>query len=537
MPIVHAPPPRRRTAGILLHPTSLPGPGGIGTLGAEAHRFAALLADMGVRVWQVLPLGPTGYGDSPYQAFSAFAGNELLIDVEGASAGAQSGARGRADVPEPLAAPARDGARGAEPVGGTAPAVPGAATDDATTVDYAAVVPRQRAALARAVAAFAPDDDFHAFVAAESDWLEDYALFMALKAAHGGAPWTAWEPGAAQRDPAALAAWRARLAPTIHQHRVAQYLFDRQARAWRAACAARGIRLMGDLPIYVAHDSADVWAHRALFQLDRDGRPLAQAGVPPDYFSATGQLWGNPLYDWAAMAADGYAWWTRRMRAALARFDLVRIDHFRGFEAYWEVPGDATTAVDGRWVHGPGAALFDAMAAALGPLPIVAENLGLITPAVEALRTRCGFPGMAVLQFAFGPGGADGAPLRLHDLTRDTVVYTGTHDNDTCVGWWTAEPSAATTQDAEAHAAERAFARRYLATTGDEIHWTMIRAAFASVADLAVVPLQDVLGLGSEARMNVPGRAEGNWRWRFAWGQVTPAVVGRVRELVELYGR
>jgi 4-alpha-glucanotransferase len=502
-------------AGVLLHPTSLPGPNGIGELGEHAIRFADALADMGVRLWQVLPLGPTGFGDSPYQCFSAYAGNPLLIPLD-------------------------DEDR--------------AARDD--TVDFDRVIPHKRAALARAIAGFVPTEDYHAFVEAEADWLDDYALFMALKDAHHGAEWTRWPSEVAHREPAALVEWRRRLAPQVAERRVEQYLFHRHAQRWRDACAARGIALMGDVPIYVAHDSADVWAHRELFQLHDDGRRRVQAGVPPDYFSATGQLWGNPLYDWDRLRATGYAWWIRRMRAALARFDVVRIDHFRGFESYWEVPGDASTAEHGRWVKGPGLALFQAMAAALGPLPIVAENLGLITPAVETLRAACGFPGMAVLQFAFG-GDDDDPPPRPHDFTRDLVVYTGTHDNDTSAGWWaasaevpadgaptpadpgmsrTASPPSST-QAAHAARDERAFARRYLGDSREEGHWLLIRAALASVANTAIVPLQDLLGLGSEARMNVPGRADGNWRWRFRWEQLTPEITARMRDLVTLYGR
>ena len=328
-----------RAAGILLHPTSLPGPDGVGDLGPEAHRFADVLAQAGLTIWQVLPLGPTGYGDSPYQCFSAFAGNPLLIHVP-------NGAEGY----------------------------------PAHTVDFGRVIREKQARLREATAAFQPDDRYRSFVEEQSWWLEDYALFMALKGAHGGVAWTDWEPGAALRDPGALEGWRARLARDIEHYRREQALFAGQYHALRRHCASHGIRLMGDVPIYVAHDSADVWARRSLFKLDERGRPAVQAGVPPDYFSATGQLWGNPIYDWEAMRGDGYGWWTCRMRAALAHFDLVRVDHFRGFEAYWEVPAGEATAVNGRWVLGPGAERLRRHDRALGPLPIVAENLGVITP-------------------------------------------------------------------------------------------------------------------------------------------------------------
>jgi 4-alpha-glucanotransferase len=484
-----------RSAGILLHPTSLPGPKGIGEIGAESHRFVDFLVDAGLTIWQMLPLGPTGYGNSPYQCFSAFAGNPLLVEVAG-----------------------------------------GSASFPAHLVDYPRVIPHQQALLRQATEAFTPDEQYRAFVASEAWWLEDYALFMALKAAHDGVEWTAWEPGAARRDPAALADWRARLAGDVEHFRREQALFFAQFQALRRVCRDRGVRLMGDVPIYVAHDSADVWANPSLFQLDDGGRPRVQAGVPPDYFSATGQLWGNPIYDWEAMRATGYDWWIRRMRSALELFDLVRVDHFRGFEAYWEVPGGDATAVHGRWVMGPGADLFDAMTRALGPLPVVAENLGVITPEVEALRERFGYPGMSILQFAFGADRQAGTFLP-HTYRRALVVYTGTHDNDTTLGWWQASGQGDSTRSAEAVAKERDHALRYLATDGREMHWTLIRAALASVADTALVPLQDVLGLGSEARMNLPGRETGNWAFRFAWDQLTPELVRRLRELVDLYER
>jgi 4-alpha-glucanotransferase len=484
-----------RAAGILLHPTSLPGLNGIGELGPEAHRFVDVLADAGITIWQVLPLGPTGYGDSPYQTFSAFAGNPLLISVEG---------DGRV-FPQ-------------------------------HTVEFDTVIPHKRGLLERAIAQFKPDVHFRDFADAEAWWLDDYALFMALKDAHGGAAWTTWERGAAFREPAALARWREQLAPTIERYRIEQYLFFSQFNALRAACRARGIRIMGDLPIYVAHDSADVWADRTSFKLREDGRPLVQAGVPPDYFSATGQLWGNPIYDWEAMRADGFSWWIRRLRAAFESFDIVRIDHFRGFEAYWEVDGDAPTAIDGQWVKGPGAALFDAVTAALGPLPIVAENLGVITPAVEELRERFGYPGMSILQFAFGLD-PEAGQFRPHNFPRERVVYTGTHDNDTTLGWWESTGESDSTRAGEDVAREKAFALQYLGADGREMNWTLMRAALASVANTVIIPLQDVLGLGSEARMNLPGRASGNWRFRFSWDQLTPDIVHRLRTMVNIYDR
>ena len=485
-----------RAAGILLHPTSLPGPNGIGELGPEAHRFLDFLAQAGMKIWQVLPLGPTGYGDSPYQCFSAFAGNPLMIHVPGSGGG---------DFP-------------------------------AHQVDFERVIPHKLALLEATFARFQPDDRFHNFVEVNADWLPDYALFMALKKAHGGVLWTNWEKGAASRDPDALDEWRRKLAPSITYFQVEQYYFFSQFQALKKGCADRGISLMGDLPIYVAHDSADVWAHRPLFQLNEDGSLRVQAGVPPDYFSATGQLWGNPIYDWEALRATGYEWWIRRLRAAFALFDMVRIDHFRGFEGYWEVPGDATTAIDGAWVKGPGDALFAAIAERLGKLPIVAENLGVITPEVEALRERWGFPGMSILQFAFG-GDGQAREFQPHNFPRDRVVYTGTHDNDTTIGWWSSTGEGDSTRSKEEVDREKAYALRYLGGDGREMHWTLMRTALASVANTVLIPMQDVLGLGSEGRMNLPGRQGGNWGFRFSWDQVTPEITRRLREMVDTYDR
>ena len=482
-----------RSAGILLHPTSLPGAHGIGDFGPDAHKFLDFLSDAGMTIWQMLPIGPTGYGDSPYQCFSAFAANPLLVHLPG---------------------------------GGDFPA---------HHVDFARVIPHKLALLRRATDAFTPGDAYRAFVDRQGWWLEDYALFMALKGAHGGVAWPEWETGAAHREPAALHAWRERLASDIERFRREQYLFYSQFLALKAACKDRGIQLMGDLPIYVAHDSADVWANPTLFKLDEKGHCIVQAGVPPDYFSATGQLWGNPIYDWDAMQAQGYHWWIRRMRSSFELFDMVRIDHFRGFEAYWEVPGKDTTAVNGRWVQGPGAALFDAITNALGALPIVAENLGVITPAVEELRERFGYPGMSILQFAFGTDGSAN-DFQPHNYPRERVVYTGTHDNDTTMGWWNGG-AGDSTRSAEDVAKEKAFAMRYLGVDGTEMNWVLIRAALASVANTVLVPLQDVLGLGSEARMNLPGRQSGNWGFRFSWDQLRPDDTRRLRALVDLYER
>ncbi len=491
-----------RCSGILLHITSLPGPFGIGDLGDEAYRFVDFLVSAGQRLWQVMPLGPTGYGDSPYQALSAFAGNPLWINP----------ARLVAD--HLLPAHALDN-------------VPPFPTD---RVDYGWVISWKMPLLYRSFSYFQehanPDqhERFEAFCREQAGWLDDFALFMALKAHHQNARWDTWPLPIRTHQPAAVAEWSARLADAMQAQRYFQWLFFEQWSALRAYAHERGVRIIGDLPIFVAYDSADVWANPELFCLDEAGQPTVVAGVPPDYFSPTGQLWGNPLYRWDVMAQRGYAWWIERFRAAYRLIDIVRIDHFRGFQAYWEVPAGQATAVNGHWVEGPGEKLFAAVRAALGDVPIIAEDLGVITPEVEALRDRLGFPGMRVLQFAFG--GPASHPYLPHNHIPHCVVYTGTHDNDTTVGWYrSALPEV---QD---------HVRRYLARDGHDIAWDLIRAALSSVAEMAIVPMQDVLALGSEARMNTPGRAIGNWTWRFRWEQVDWWVAPRLAEMAKLYGR
>jgi 4-alpha-glucanotransferase len=499
-----------RRSGILLHPTSLPGRYGIGDLGPEAIRFLDFLAGAEQRLWQVLPLGPTGYGDSPYQCFSAFAGNPLLVSLD-------------LLVEEGLLT-SDDVAEAALPEG---------------QADYGAALafklPRLVTAYERAKEKPDVQRGFEAFCREQSAWLDDYALFMAVKQAHDGVSWTDWGPEIRARRPRALAHWRKDKAEEVRALQFAQYLFFNQWRAVKKAARDRGIEVMGDIPIFVAHDSADVWAHPELFRLKTDGTPEVVAGVPPDYFSATGQLWGNPLYRWDEMARRGYAWWLDRFRATFELVDRVRLDHFRGFEAYWEVPAGEKTAVKGQWVKGPGAMFFDALKAELGELPIVAENLGLITPEVEALRQRFDFPGMAILQFAWGSD-SQGSTFIPHNYPRRLAVYTGTHDNDTTVGWWTAGVGDSTRTIDEVER-ERDYARRYMNTDAREVHWDFIRTVLASVADLAIVPLQDVLGLGSEARMNLPGRPGGNWRWRFTPGALTDVVQQRLLLYTKTYGR
>jgi 4-alpha-glucanotransferase len=493
-----------RRSGILLHPTSLPGPHGSGDLGAEAHRFVDWLAEAGQSLWQVLPLGGIGPGNSPYMSSSAFAGNVLMIDLR------ELAQRGWLDAEE-LA-----------PVAGL----------DAARVDFAAMVPFRMQRLAAAAARFAQRAsaaeraDLVAFEAQHADWLPDYALFMALAEHHGWCDWCEWPDGLAAREPQALEQAR-----RVHAERVAfwtfcQWCFFRQWAALRAHAHARGVQIVGDMPIFLAYQSADVWAQPQLFELDARGRPTVIAGVPPDAFSATGQRWGNPLYRWSEHARAGYAWWIERVRRTFELVDVVRIDHFRGFAAHWEIPAAEPTAVKGVWVPGPGEALFRAVADALGPLPIIAEDLGVITPDVDALRHAFAFPGMRILQFAWGQDQAAERRFLPHRHEPDTVVYTGSHDNDTTVGWW-----AGADEDTRHHL------REYLATDGRTIHWDMIRAACASVADTAVYPLQDVMGLDGAHRMNFPGQREGWWRWRFEWAQMPGEAAARLRRMAELYER
>ncbi|HBY97591.1 MAG: 4-alpha-glucanotransferase [Ardenticatenaceae bacterium] len=491
-----------RATGILLHPTSFPGGFGIGDLGDAAFRFVDFLATSGLKLWQIMPLGPTGYGDSPYASFSAFAGNPLLISPERL---AVEGWLVPADLAMASAFPEQ-------------------------RVDFGPVIEWKRPLLRRAYERFdacateADLAELQSFVAANREWLDDYVLFMALKEAHGGGVWSTWEPEIAHHEAAAVQQWTQALQDQVRAHTFLQWQFARQWSRLKAYANEREIQIIGDIPIFVAYDSADVWAHPHLFHLDERGSPTVVAGVPPDYFSETGQLWGNPLYRWDRMRANGYHWWVERFRHTLTQVDIVRIDHFRGFEAYWEVAATERTAVNGRWVKGPGADLFAAVEAGLGALPIVAEDLGYITPEVEALRDALGFPGMRILQFAFSADATD--PYLPHNYPHNTVVFTGSHDNDTTLGWY---------EKATEH--ERDYVRRYLNTDGSEIAWLMVRLAFSSVANQAIVPLQDILSLGSEARMNMPGQASGNWGWRYREEVLTPELSRRVHELVRIFGR
>jgi len=494
-----------RASGVLLHPTSLPGDHGSGDLGASARHFVDWLAVAGKRLWQVLPLGCVGPGHSPYMSPSAFAGNPLLIDLQALR---ERGWLTDDDL------------------------VPDPRFDDARVV-HEAVIPWRMARLERAHAGYARHASAgdraacEAWCAREAAWLDDFALFMALADAHAQRAWADWPAALAGRRPAALDAARREHGERIGFWRFTQWCFDAQWQALRGYAAERGVRIVGDLPIFVAWHSADVWANQSLFDLDLRGWPRVVAGVPPDFFSATGQRWGNPLYRWDEHARQGYAWWIARTRRSLALADIVRIDHFRGFAAHWEIPAQAATAVEGRWMPGPGAALFETLRAALGPLPLIAEDLGVITDDVVALRRRFGLPGMRILQFAFGGDAAN--PYLPHHHEPDSVVYTGTHDNDTTAGWWAAAPPGV-----------REHLREYLGGAGDDaddVVERMVRAALASVADTAIVPMQDVLGLGTGHRMNTPGEIDGCWAWRLRWSQVHEHHARRLARRVRLYGR
>jgi 4-alpha-glucanotransferase len=508
-----------RCSGILLHFTSLPGRFGIGDFGPSAYEFADFLSAAEQKLWQVLPLNPTGYGDSPYQCFSAFAGNPMLVSLERLR---DQGLLKASDLDIDLA---------------SLPPFP----ED--SINFGPVIQFRMKLLRRAAQSFFADADrsdhaaFNAFCESASAWLDDYALFMACKAAHGGIAWTSWDPPIRDRVPDAVTAWSKKLAPELQAYRYWQFQFFRQWEQLKAYCQQRSVRFMGDVPIYVAHDSADVWAHPELFYLNADGLPTVVSGVPPDYFSATGQLWGNPIYRWDLLAANGYQWWIDRFRATLSLFDMVRLDHFRGFESYWEVPGGESTAINGRWVKGPGEGLLSALQTSFGELPIVAENLGVITPPVEKLRQQFRLPGMSLLQFAFGTD-PQGPSFRPHNYSRDLAAYTGGHDNDTTVGWWSSSGAGDSTRTPEDVRKEHDFARAYLNFHDDsEINWVMIRAVLASVADIAIVPLQDVLGLGNSARMNLPGTVRGNWKWRCRPGALTSELSAKLRTFVTLYDR
>ena len=493
-----------RRSGILLHPTSLPGPQGIGTFNSDAYHWVDFLTHTRQTLWQVLPLGPTGYGDSPYQSFSSFAGNPYLISLETL---VQMGLLDQSVLD-------------------AAPHFP------REHVDYGAIYTWKLPLLRQVAADFGSratpelQAEFANFCADNADWLDDFALFMALKDAHNGAAWNQWEMDLRSRKKKALDAAREEHAAAVHTHKVNQWLFYRQWLDLKSYANSKGIAIVGDIPIFVAMDSSDAWTNPKEFFLDDEYQPTVVAGVPPDYFSATGQLWGNPLYRWASMKRNRYAWWIHRIRAALRLYDIVRIDHFRGFAGYWEVPAGEETAIKGQWVKGPGADLFHVIREELGDnLPIIAEDLGEITPDVVELRDQFGLPGMKILQFAFSTDASD--KFLPHNFTRNFIVYSGTHDNDTTWGWY----------HTTATAHERDHFRRYFRTDGHDAAWTMVEGALRSVANVAIAPLQDLLNMGGEARMNLPGRAAGNWTWRFVPEQLTGHLSTRLLDATTVFGR
>lgn len=492
----------KRSSGIILHPTSFPGPDGIGDLGVEAFQWIDALARAGCSIWQILPLGPTGYGDSPYQSFSAFAGNPYLVSplvlLDQGLLTSQDLAD-RPDFPQ-------------------------------DNVDFGPVIQWKLAILDRAFQNFtrrptkAMRTALEVFTAGNSSWLEDFALFMAIKENLGGGSWSGWPAPLRKRDAAALQNFRQQNETLVQRHIFRQFLFFQQWQAVHQYARRKGISILGDAPIFVSYDSADVWANPGLFYLDEEGIPTVIAGVPPDYFSPTGQRWGNPLYRWDVHAADGYAWWLSRLRRNLEQIDLIRLDHFRGFADYWEIPADMPTAEVGRWVPGPGADFFNTIRAALGDLPIVAEDLGEISQKVYDLRDLFNLPGMKVIHFGFESTPDD--PFLPHNYPVNCMAYTGTHDNDTTTGWYhSASPKI---QD---------LVRRYIARSGDDIAWDLIRCIWSSVAVMAITPLQDVLSLGSAARMNYPGRPSGNWSWRMPPGAFNESLIARMHEINFLFGR
>lgn len=493
-----------RSSGILLHPTSFPSRFGIGDLGLQAYKFIDFLRESNQQYWQVLPLGPTGYGNSPYAAYSAMAGNPMLISPEQLVEQGLLAEEDFANLP----------------------------VFDEFKVDYEPVKSLKTALLKKACENFqvkATDfqqTEFSGFCHSKAHWLDDYALFMALKDAHHDTSWHTWEAEVVKREPAAIEQAKEKLGAEIYYYKFVQFEFFRQWSELKSYANMSGIYIIGDIPIYVAQDSADVWAHPHIFCLDEETRePALMAGVPPDYFSETGQLWGNPVYDWEELQKQDFKWWVGRFEAMLDYIDVIRIDHFRGFEAYWAVERGETTAMNGEWMKAPGEELFDTIKTQLGTLPVLAEDLGVITPEVEALRDKYEFPGMKVLQFAFGSD--PGNPFLPFNYTRNAVVYTGTHDNDTTVGWFN-----------QANDWEKRNLQLYLGCISPEgIHWDLIRLALSSIANQAIIPLQDILGLGTEARMNFPSTAEGNWGWRYQPSLLTDELGERLKHLTQLYGR
>lgn len=488
-----------RSCGILMHISSLPSPYGIGTFGKEAEHFADWLRDAGQKYWQVLPIGPTGYGDSPYQPFSSFAGNPLLIDLDEL---VENGFLTKKSVEE--------ADYGADP----------------SYVDYEKVNKTKMALLREAFAGFTDDVGYTSFVMDEQDWLDDYALFTALKEKFGGKPWTMWDDDIKMREPEAMKRWQDELKDEIKFVKFVQYIFFRQWDRFHRYCNKNGIQIIGDIPIYVSPDSADVWAQPELFELDEQRNPKRVAGVPPDYFSKTGQLWGNPLYNWEEMHNTGYKWWLKRIGKSKEIYDMLRIDHFRAFDTYYAIPAGHQTAEHGTWEKGPGMELFNAIKNDIGDVNIIAEDLGEIFDSVKELLKDTGFPGMRVLQFGFNPDNTDNIHLP-HNYPANCCSYTGTHDNATIMQWYK-----------EADPKSRAMAKRYLKPNlFEKFNMCCIRTVYASPANLAIIPMQDVLGLGKEGRMNVPSTLGGNWNWRMLPGKLTVSKAEALKDLADTYFR
>jgi len=494
---------KQRYSGILLHPSSLAGDYGIGTLGKNAEQWIDDLKEAGQKWWQILPLGHTGFGDSPYQCFSSFAGNPLLIDFERLM---ELGLLMRSDF---------DNCRTKEP---------------SERVDFHDVITKKYPVLRVAYNRFLKQNrtdlksDFDVFCAENACWLDDYALFLEIKNFHNHLPWHQWAEPFKKRDEATLEAFSERFSAETGFHRFCQWIFFRQWYDIKKYANDKQVEIIGDIPLYVAYDSADAWATPHLFQFDKQLNPKVVAGVPPDYFSATGQLWGNPIYDWTRHKKEGFRWWIRRFEASMKLYDWIRIDHFRGFAAYWAVPYSDATAENGKWIPAPGKALFKTLMKHFGQLKIIAEDLGVITPDVVELRDTFGFAGMKILQYAFDSDNNENMP---HNFTPACVVYTGTHDNETTQGWY---------DNVNAEAKNRLHT--YLQSDGNDIHWKLIRLALASVADFAIIPAQDLLGLDNTARMNVPGTVGGyNWQWRLQKGEVDEGTWQVLRFLTELFGR
>lgn len=493
-----------RSAGILLHPTSLPGKFGIGDLGYEAFNFINFLEAAGQKLWQVFPLGPTGYGDSPYQCFSAFAGNPNLIS------------------PEKL----RDEGFLSEDDLKSVP------KHKPSNIDYGTIINYKKDILRKAFENYKLNNgriqkDFEDFVEKNIEWLDDFSLFMAAKEYHNGIAWPDWDKDLVVRKSDSIKKWKEELSDEVIYQKFVQYIFNKQWQNVKTYANGKGIKIIGDMPIFVAYDSSDVWANNKIFTLDKEGKLESVAGVPPDYFSKTGQLWGNPLFIWEEMEKDDFKWWRSRFSKLFDVVDIVRIDHFRGFDAFWKIPGNAETAVTGKWVKAPGEKLFNTLKKYLGDLPILAEDLGVITKSVEALRDKFGFPGMKILQFAFGTGME--RKFLPHNYIQSCVVYTGSHDNDTTRAYFEKEKK--TGKDVYEHA------QKYLDYYDDDILLKLIKTAYASVADMVIIPMQDILNLGTEARMNFPGKPGGNWTWRFKWEQVPDYLAASYKKLTDLYER